>query len=39
VTNRSFTDVLPAVNLALDFTDRLKLRLAYKNMQVLNLDQ
>jgi TonB-dependent receptor len=40
VTNRSFTDVLPAINLALDFTERLKLRLAYsKNMQVLNLDQ
>jgi TonB-dependent receptor len=40
VTNRSFTDVLPAINLALDFTDRMKLRLAYsKNMQVLNLDQ
>jgi TonB-dependent receptor len=40
VTNRSFTDVLPAINLAMDFTEKLKLRLAYsKNMQVLNLDQ
>ena len=40
VTNRSFTDVLPAINLALDFTERMKLRLAYsKNMQLLNLDQ
>jgi TonB-dependent receptor len=40
LTNRSFTDVLPAINLALDFTDRLKLRLAYsKNMELLNLDQ
>jgi TonB-dependent receptor len=40
VTNRSFTDVLPAVNVALDLTKALKLRLAYsKNMELLNLDQ
>jgi TonB-dependent receptor len=39
-TDRSFTDVLPAINLAFDFTQRLKLRLAYaKNMELLNLDQ
>jgi hypothetical protein len=32
-TDRSFTDVMPAINLALDFTQKLKLRLAYaKNM-------
>ena len=32
--------MLPAINLAFDFTQRLKLRLAYsKNMQLLNLDQ
>jgi len=40
LTNRKFTDVLPAVNFFTDFTERLRLRLAYsKNMQVLNLDQ
>ena len=39
-TDRSFTDVLPAINLALDFTQTLRLRLAYaKNMELLNLDQ
>ncbi|WP_240320889.1 TonB-dependent receptor [Sphingomonas crusticola] len=40
VTNRSFTDVLPAINVAFDFTRRLKLRAAYsKTMTLLNLDQ
>lgn len=40
VTNRSYTDVLPALNLALDFTPSLKMRVAYsKNMMPLNLDQ
>jgi TonB-dependent receptor len=39
-TDQTFTDVLPAVNLAFDLRDRLKLRLAYaKNMQLLDLDQ
>jgi TonB-dependent receptor len=39
-TDRSFTDVLPAINVAFDFTQRLRLRLAYaKNMELLNLDQ
>ncbi|MBS0613039.1 MAG: TonB-dependent receptor [Proteobacteria bacterium] len=39
-TNRSFTDVLPAINLAFDLTQKFKLRLAYaKNMQLLDLDQ
>ena len=39
-TNRSFTDVLPAINVAFDMTQKLKVRLAYaKNMQLLNLDQ
>jgi TonB-dependent receptor len=39
-TERDFTDVLPAVNLALDLRDDLKLRAAYsKNMQLLDLEQ
>jgi TonB-dependent receptor len=39
-TDRSYTDVLPAVNFALDMTDKLRLRLAYsKNMMPLNLSQ
>lgn len=39
-TSRSFTDVLPSANLAVDVRDDLKVRLAYsKNMQLLNLDQ
>ena len=39
-TDRSFTDVLPALNLAVDLSKQLKLRLAYsKNMELLNLDQ
>lgn len=39
-TQRSYTDVLPAANLALDFTDRLKLRLAYsENMVPLDLNR
>lgn len=39
-TQKSFTDVLPAVNVAFDLRDNLKLRLAYaKNMQILDLDQ
>jgi TonB-dependent receptor len=38
VTKRSYRDVLPAANFALDMTDSLKLRLAYsKNMMPLNL--
>jgi TonB-dependent receptor len=38
VTNRSYWDILPAANFALDLTDSLKLRLAYsKNMMPLNL--
>jgi TonB-dependent receptor len=39
-TDRSYTDVLPAVNFALNMTDQLVLRLAYsKNMLPLNLSQ
>jgi len=39
-TDRSFTDVLPALNVAIDMRDDLKLRFAYaKNMQLLDLDQ
>jgi len=39
-TNRSFTDVLPAINVAFDLTRKFKLRMAYaKNMQLLDLDQ
>jgi len=39
-SSRVFTDVLPAVNLAFNLHDDLKLRLAYaKNMQLLDLDQ
>ena len=38
VTPRSYRDVLPSANFALDMTDSLKLRLAYsKNMMPLNL--
>lgn len=38
VTQRSYTDVLPALNLAYDLTDDLKLRFAYgETMQPLNL--
>jgi TonB-dependent receptor len=38
LTNRSYRDVLPAANFALDMTDELKLRLSYsKNMMPLNL--
>lgn len=40
VTKRSFTDVLPAVNLALDFTPKLRARFAYtKTMTLLDLNQ
>jgi len=40
VTPRSYTDVLPAANFALNFTDKLTLRLsASKNMMPLNLSQ
>src|SRR5579864_5182592 len=40
VTERSYTDVLPAVNFALNMTDKLVMRLAYsKNMMPLNLSQ
>ncbi len=40
VTDRSYTDVLPAVNLALNFTDQLTMRLSYsKNMMPLQLSQ
>jgi TonB-dependent receptor len=40
VTERSYNDVLPAVNFALNVTDKLVLRLAYsKNMMPLNLSQ
>jgi TonB-dependent receptor len=40
VTDRSYTDVLPALNFALDITDKLVLRLAFsKNMMPLNLSQ
>jgi len=39
-TDRSYTDVLPAANFALNMTDQLVLRLAYsKNMLPLNLSQ
>jgi TonB-dependent receptor len=39
-TNRSFTDVLPAVNLAFELTPKLKLRTAYsKTMTLLDLNQ
>ena len=39
-TERSFTDVLPSVNFALDLQDDLKLRLAYsKTMTLLDLQQ
>ena len=39
-TDRSYTDVLPAVNFALNMTDQLRLRLAYsKNMMPLDLSQ
>jgi TonB-dependent receptor len=39
-TERSYTDVLPAVNFALNMTDQLTLRLAYsKNMMPLDLSQ
>jgi TonB-dependent receptor len=39
-TDRSYSDVLPAVNFALNMTDKLVLRLAYsKNMMPLNLSQ
>ncbi len=39
-TERTFTDVLPAANIAFNLRENLKLRLAYaKNMQLLNLDQ
>jgi TonB-dependent receptor len=39
-TQRSYNDVLPAVNFALNMTDQLVLRLAYsKNMMPLNLSQ
>lgn len=38
VTRRSYRDILPAANFALDITDNLKLRLAYsKNMMPLDL--
>jgi TonB-dependent receptor len=38
-TDRSYTDVLPAANLALDLTPKLKLRLSYsKNMMPLDLN-
>jgi TonB-dependent receptor len=38
--DRSFSDFLPALNLAVDLRDNLKLRLAFsKNMQLLDLDQ
>lgn len=39
-TNREYTDVLPALNVAFDLTPKLKVRAAYtKNMMPLNLDQ
>lgn len=38
VTNRSYTDVLPTLNLAYDLTDEIKLRASYgKTMQALDL--
>ena len=40
VTERSYNDVLPALNFALNMTDKLTLRLAYsKNMMPLDLSQ
>ena len=40
VTRRSYNDVLPAVNLALNMTSQLTMRLSYsKNMMPLNLSQ
>lgn len=40
VTDRSFTDFLPAINASLDVTSKLKVRAAFsKNMTLLNLDQ
>jgi TonB-dependent receptor len=40
VTNRKFTDFLPAFNVAFDLRDDVKLRLAYaKTMTLLNLNQ
>ena len=40
VTERSYTDVLPALNFSLNMTDKLALRLAYsKNMMPLDLSQ
>ena len=40
VTKRSYTDVLPALNISYDFTDELKLRAAYgETMQPLDLLQ
>jgi TonB-dependent receptor len=40
VTKRSYTDVLPALNFALNMTDKLTMRLSYsKNMMPLNLSQ
>jgi TonB-dependent receptor len=40
VTSRSYTDVLPAINFALNMSDKLALRLSYsKNMMPLNLSQ
>jgi len=39
-TKRSFTDLLPAINVAFDFTQKLRLRLAMtRTMTLLNLDQ
>ena len=40
VTDREFTDYLPAFNLSLDFTQKLRLRFAYtKTMTLLDLNQ
>jgi TonB-dependent receptor len=40
VTQRSYNDVLPAINLALNMTSKLTMRLSYsKNMMPLNLSQ
>jgi len=40
VTRREFNDYLPAINVAYDFTDELKLRAAFaKNMTLLDLEQ
>ncbi|MES1158349.1 MAG: TonB-dependent receptor [Terricaulis silvestris] len=39
-TDRTFTDTLPRLNVAVDLTDDMKLRFAFaKNMELLNLDQ